>query len=137
MTVRGERIKHLTFTPAELTSNAAGSFSVFSSETIIGTIQSIEWDVSNYTTTGSILVFASGLGNSGTGLAGEIMNISGISLHSLNYPSVLPVDLDGASLSGASSVSPHFQHIIDAPIRIVGSGCGDSKSGLGLTVRYI
>lgn len=136
--VRGERIKNLTFTPAQLTSNAAGSFSVFSSEAIVGTIQSIEWDATgNMTSTGSIIVFASGLGNSGVGLEGEIMNISGISLHSLNYPAVLPVDIDGVGLSGASSVSPHFQHIIDAPIRVIGSGCGDSKSGLGLTIRYI
>lgn len=135
--VRDSRIKHITFTPAQLTSDSAGSFSVFSDQPINGTIQSIEWDESNYTTTGSILVFASGLGNSGTGLNGQIMNVSGVSIHSLNYPSVLPKDIDGVGLSGASSVSPHFQHIVDGPIRIVGSGCGATKSGLGLTVRYI
>lgn len=135
--VRDVRIKEYRFSIGSLTADGGGEFEVFSDHPINGTIQNIEWQAGNHTTTGSVILFASGLINSGTNLPGQIANISGISVDSITYPSVLPIDLDGVGLSGASSVSPHFQHVVNSPIRVQGTNTGDSKSGLGLVVRYI
>lgn len=134
---RDVRVKEYIFPIGSITSNAAGSLSVFSDHTLNGTIQNVEWVAGNHAAAGSILLFASGIGNSGIGLAGQIMNISGISVNSVNYPSAQFVDLNGAVLSGLDSISPPVQHVINSPLRVVGSGLGDSKSGLALIVRYI
>lgn len=117
--------------------SADGTLEIFSDHTINGTIQNIEWQAGNHTTTGSILLFASGLINSGIGLPGQIANISGISVDSITYPSAQFVDLDGVALSGLDSISPPVQHVINAPLRVRGVAVGTGKSGLGLTVRYI
>ena len=134
--VRDVRVKEYIFSQGSLVADGGGEFEVFSDHPINGTIQNIEWQAGNNTSTGSIILFASGLINSGTGLPGQIANISGISVDSITYPSVIPVDIDGVTGSATSNV-PRFQHVINTPIRVQGTNTGDDKSGLGLVVRYI
>lgn len=135
--VRDIRVKEYKFSAGSLTADGGGEFEVFSDHPINGTIQNIEWQAGNHTTTGSVILFASGLINSGTNLPGQIANISGISVDSITYPSAQFVDLDGVSLSGLESISPPVQHIINTPIRVQGTNTGDTKSGVQLIVRYI
>ena len=135
--VRPERIKEFRFTPGSLTSNAAGSGTFFSSHTINGQVRSIEFGTNNYTTTGSVLIFASGIGNTGTGTAGLIYRVAAGSVATLGsksiaYPYVVHSDNQGA-------YDDTFVTLFDinGPLRVVLSGCGASKSGTELIIRYI
>ena len=65
------------------------------------------------------------------------MNISGISVDSINYPTVVAFNIDGFTGSSPGGGVPRLQHIINTPLRVQGTNTGDSKSGLGLTVKYI
>lgn len=119
-----------------MTSDADGLFNVYSDHTINGTIKSVNFLDGNYTATGSILVFASGLGNSGTALNELIMRFRAGSENQTFYPYVTMFDNQGVT----GSFTNHLittENIIHAPVRLVGSGLGDSKSGVGLIINYI
>ena len=135
--VRDVRIKQYIFTPANLTVNAAGSGTVYSQDSINGTIQNIVSLDNNYTTTGSILIFASGLSNSGTAAGELIMTLrAGSSVNQAFYP-IAYVTLN-QSLTGSSTAAPiYVRPIVHAPLRLAFSGCGAGTSGVGLIVNYI
>lgn len=134
--VRENRIKEYSFTIGSLTSAANGLFNVYSERPLNGTIQNIEWNAGNHTSTGSILIFASGLNNSGTALGGQILNVSGISVDGTYYPYVTQTSSIGI-LGSFTNVVANGQPVINSTIRVVGSAVGNAKSGLGLNIRYI
>ena len=133
--LRSNRIKEYNFSLGSLTAPSAGSFTVFSDHVINGTIQSITLYPNTFTTTGSLLVFASGLANSGVGLGDLIITLRAGSTGTF-YPVVYPAINQSIILSG-TTVAMSVQPIINSILRIVGSTVGDTTSGLGLSVRYI
>src|SRR3990167_8331088 len=127
--VRDVRVKQYIFTPSDLTANAAGSGNVYSDHSINGTIQNIVSLDNNYTTTGSIILFASGLANSGTALGEQIITLrAGSSVNQTFYPIVY----GATNQAGTGSPQAFVQKIIHAPLRLVLSGCGNGASGVGL-----
>ena len=125
------------FSPGSLTVNAAGSGEVYSDHSINGIIQNIVALGNNYTTTGSILIFESGLGNSGTNLGGLIITLrAGSAINTELYPFAYGALNQATSASGTTG-PVFFQKVVHGPLRIAFSGCGASTSGVGLIVNYI
>ena len=133
--VRDNRIKQYMFSPGSLTVNAAGSGTTYSDHSINGIIQNIVFLDNNYTTTGSILIFASGLGNSGIGLGELILTLRAGSTGDF-YPYKYGTVNQAVTASGTSQPAL-FQSVIHAPLRLAFSGCGAATSGVGLIVNYI
>ena len=135
--MRDNRIKQYIFSPGSLTVNAAGSGNVYSDYSINGTIQNIVLQDNNYTTTGSIIVFASGLGNSGTGLGELIITLrAGSAINTEYYPFAYGA-LNQAVFGSGTTGPTFFQKVIHGPLRLAFSGCGNGTSGVGLIVNYI
>ncbi len=129
MALRANRIDEVKFSVSGLTANATGHLDVYSIA-INGTIQNVIWEAAgNYTSTGSIIVYESGTLNT------ELFNISGISTASQRYPVVIPFYANGAIGSVTNNVQV-LQHVINGPLRIIGSGLGANESGVGLIIRY-
>lgn len=131
--VRDVRIKQYIFSPSDLTVNAAGSGTVYSDHTVNGTVHNVVLLNNNYTTTGSILIFASGLSNSGTALGELIITLRAGSLNRAYYPIVY----GDTNQAGTGSPQAFTNPIIHAPIRLAFSGCGNATSGVGLIINYI
>ena len=125
--VRDTRIKQYIFSPAELTVNAAGSGTVYSSHSINGIIQNIVLQ---------IIIFASGLSNSGTALGEHIITLRAGSSNREYYPFAYG-DVNQAASTSGTTFAGFIQKAIHAPVRLAFSGCGASTSGLGLTINYI
>ena len=131
--VRSERVKSYFFPIGSLTADSDGLFNIYSNHNLNGTIQSVVFQTNNYTTTGSIILFASGLGNSGTDLNEQILKIRAGSTSQTFYPVVYGEQNNNVT----GSPQAFIQTVIQSPLRVVGSGLGDSKSGLGIQVYYI
>lgn len=130
--VRDNRIKSYRFTVSELTS-AAGNLDIYTQHAVNGTLQKIEFLGGNYTATGSLLLSTSGTTEgifnftSGT-VQGNVAQAS------FAHPIVYATDLNGV----AGSPQTFVQRVIGGEIlRIIGSGLGTGKSGLGLNIIYI
>lgn len=83
---RDVRIKQYIFSPGSLTASSAGLFNVYSDHSINGTVQNIVLQTNNHTTTGSYLLFVSGLANSGTALGELILTLRAGSSNQDYYP---------------------------------------------------
>lgn len=131
--VRDVRIKSYNFPIGSLTADANGRYSVYSEYPLNGTIQNVTILDTNYTATGSVMLFESGLGNSGTALNGQILKIRAGSENSTFYP----VTYGELSNNVTGSPQAFTQHVIQSTLRIVGSGLGNGTSGIGLRIYYI
>ena len=135
--VRDDRIKQYMFSPGSLTVNAAGSGTVYSDHSINGTIKNIIGLDNNYTTTGSILIFASGLANSGTGLGELILTLRAGSMINKDYYPFAYGALNQEAIASGTTGAVFQQKVIHAPLRLAFSGCGNGTSGVGLIINYI
>lgn len=131
--VRENRIKEYIFSIGSLTADANGRFDVFTDHTINGTIQSVSFLDANYTATGSLLLFQSGLLNSGTNGNDLVLKLRAGSENSVFYP----VAYGELNTNTTGSPQAFTQMVVHAPLRLVGSGLGNGTSGLGYIVRYI
>ena len=131
--VRSNRVKEYIFRLGSITASSAGLFSTFSDYSVNGTIQSVQILDTSYSDTGSLILFESGTGNSGVGLSGRIIRLRAGSENQTFYPFVY------ADNNAAATGSPQTfaQNVINAPLRLVGSGLGNGTSGLGVVVKYI
>lgn len=133
--VRDIRLKEYVFPLGSLSSDANGLLETYSDHVINGTIQNIVLYANSYTTTGSLMIFASGLLNSGTNIGDMIITLRAGSVgvyHPFEYGDVN----NGINTSGTTATA-WFPKTINSRIRLVGSVLGNATSGLGLTVRYI
>lgn len=130
--VRDLRIKEFRFESTDLTASAAGRFDSFSNRPLNGTVQKIELLGGNFAATGSIQITISGTGEiimdlvSGTS-QGNVADGTQI------YPHVYTFD-NSVTTGSPSSATQRTMHDL---IRVVGSGLGNAKSGLGLNIIYI
>ena len=131
---RDNRIKNYVFPIGSLTANEDGLFSVYSDHTINGTIHSISVGSNTYTNTGSIAIYASGTDNATQ--QDLIMRFRAGSKITSFYPFTYMHD-NQSIIGSQTNVSQYTQYIMNAPLRVVGSGLGASTSGLYLNVRYI
>lgn len=125
--VRPNRIKTYKFQPNELTSDSNGNLSVYSDRPINGTIHKIVFEAGNYTSTGSLWTFVSGTSNE------QIYLKKGVSSNFVAYPFVYTEDLSSAT----GSPYAFNYRVAQDHLCIAGSGLGNGKSGLGLTIHYI
>jgi hypothetical protein len=125
--VRPNRIKEYSFNLGSLTSTAAGNVSAYSDHPINGVIQKVVFNYVDYTNTGSLWIFASGL------VTDQILYKKGVGADIVAYPMVYAVDNDNATGSPQAFVQP----VINAPLWVVASGVGDSKTVSGLSIQYI
>lgn len=131
--VRSIRIKEYRFSLGSLTASAGGLFNVYSDQAINGTLQNIYFGDNSYTATGSLLVFASGTGNSGVGINDLFMRVRAGSSNTTLYPFVYPENNQNTTGSPQAFTQP----VMNSTLRIVGSGLGNVTSGLSLVVRFI
>lgn len=126
--MRPNRIKEYMFSIGSLTADANGRFEIFSDCTINGTIQKIEYAATaSWAAAGSILVTISGPNEQIWYYSGACQTATTV------YPFVY--GQNNANITGSPQVA--VRRVINSPLRIVGSGLGAGKSGLGLTVYYI
>ena len=134
MSLKSGRIEDVRFTIGSLTADSqSGTFTIYSASPLNGTIQRISLFPNTYTTTGSLLIFNSGLYNSGTALGGLIITLRAGSTGDF-YPKAL-VALNNGLFLGGSGVFTNF--ISNDIIRVVGSGLAVNTSGLGLVISYM
>lgn len=130
--VRDNRIKTISFPAGSLVADAAGLFDVYTHYPPNGTIQKIEFKGGNYTATGSMLLSVSGTGET-------LLNFSSgtdqgnLADGTIVYPHVFTFDVN--SVTGSPNIAS--QRVINDLVRLVGSGLGNGKSGLGVNVVYI
>ena len=129
------RIKQYFFRPGSITAASNGRFETFSDKTEIinGELKSIVFLANNYADAGSFFIFESGLGNSGTGVNGLFMRIVAENKNRTYYP----FDYGSTDIINSGSRYIHIQKIINSSIRVVGSGVGGGRSGLGIIINYI
>lgn len=132
--MRPNRVKSCNFSITNLTADTSGNLST-ESKAINGVLQKVEFYGGNYTATGSILVTVSGTGES------LISYVSGttrgnVAAGGVVYPQVKSVDNVGVVISGTGYEAVTCR-VINAPVIIVGSGLGNGKSGLGVSIVYI
>lgn len=132
--VRENRIKEYTFSVSNLTANGDGLFDVYSDHVLNGTIQNISVGSNTYTNTGSLLFFQSGT-NNGINNDGLVLQLRAGSRIQTFFPVQVGHYLTSVTTSAGST--SFNQNVINAPLRLVGSGLGDTTSGLYATVRYI
>lgn len=133
MSLKQGRPEDIRFTIGSLTADSqSGTFTSYSDRPLIGTIQRISLFPNTYTTTGSLLIFNSGLYNSGTALGGLLFTLRAGSTGDF-YPKAL-VALNNGLFLGGSGVFTDF--ISNDIIRVVGSGLGVNTSGIGLIITY-
>lgn len=118
--LRGNRIKEYVFNVGSLTANADGLFNVFSENSINGEILALSTFDNTFEDTGSIIVFLSGLNNSGTNLGGQITRFRAGS----------------RNLEFNAPISTGLGFVTNQPLRLVGSGLGANTSGLSFIVKY-
>ena len=130
--VRPNRVKVLNIVPGSLIADANGNIATFGGFAVNGLIQKIESYGSNFTATGSILVAVSGTGEaifnwtSGT-------NQGNVAAVAINYPFMYANTSTGVT----GSPQAFTQFAANDIVRIIGSGLGASKSGLGLNIYFI
>ena len=134
--VRDVRVKEYTFPLGSLSASAGGLLETYSDHVINGTIQSIALFANSYTSTGSLMLFASGLLNSGTNLGDIIVTLRAGSANQVYYPFVYGANSNGTFASGTTG-PVFFQNVMNSRLRLVGSALGNATSGLSLSVRYI
>jgi len=135
--VRHTEIKEYRFTSDEMTANSAGNIDVYSQYPINGRIVAIQNYGANapgsWIKTGSILCYESG-GAQTQQFIQEITsgtNTSlGVNASLRHYPSAQTLN------TGGSVVANYIDIPINNVMRIVGTGLGDTKSGLGLNIFY-
>lgn len=126
-------IKEYRFPAGSVQADSAGTLSTFAEQSINGKVLSVQDLGNNYTATGSILLFESGLANSGTGLGLLLTRLrAGSMVNSITYPQTF-ITLPDATVSTSLAEQPN----VAAPVRLVGSGLGASTSGLGIVIRYM
>lgn len=128
---RPNRVKEYIFSTGSLTANSDGLLSVYSDHSLNGTIQSISVGSNTYTNTGSYLIYASGTDN--VNQQNLFIRFRVGSMLTTLYPIVY----GDTNQQGTGSPQAFVQNIINAPLRVVGSGLGNGTSGVNLTVRYI
>ena len=130
--VRDLRIKEYRFEPSSLTASAAGRFDSYSDRTLNGTIQKIEFLGGNFTATGSLQVSVSGTNEvilqmtSGPS-QGNIADGTQIYTHVYTFNNI----------PTTGSPNTATQRNVNSNVRIVGSGAGNAKSGIGVNIIYI
>lgn len=132
--VKVSRVESEIFSIGSLTASSAGLFDAYSSQSLNGNVKSVWFGDGNYTSTGSILLFESGLGNSN--LMGLILNIRAGSTNQVFYPYTVAVDnkIVAGSFTNQIVIAEFGIH---GPLRVVGSGLGANTSGTLLMVRYV
>lgn len=131
MSFKSGRIEEYRFSMGSLTANSTGHFDVYSAQSINGVVQSILLNANSHTTTGSYLIFVSGLANSGTAL-GDLI----ITLRAGSTGVFYPITYGRTNQAGTGSPQAFEQFAINGPVRIVGSGLLADSSGLGLVITY-
>ncbi len=135
MTRKAGAIDEIRFSTGSLTADSDGLFSIFSEIPINGTIQNIRLGSNTYTNTGSILFFISGT-NNGVNNDGLILKLrAGSGQINTVYPVREVTNFTGI-VPGAGSLM-YVRNVLNAPIRIVGSGLGDSTSSDVIAVSFI
>ena len=135
--VRENRIKNIDFPIGSLTSSAGGIIDIYSERPINGRIKKVILQAGNYTATGSVEIRISGAASevifsltSGTSQGMTTQN-------NIWYPQTLVSESTGPLGVAATSGGIWTDMVADSTINIIGSGLGNGKSGLGLTVYYI
>lgn len=130
-----QEIKEVRFELGSLTASAAGLFDRFSSHSVNGELVSATFLANSYTETGSLLLFPSGLQNSGINLGGLFIRVRAGSSNQTFYPATYTHD-NQLVIGSDTADTAREKFVINEPLRIVGSGLGASTSGLGVIVRY-
>lgn len=133
--VRDIRIKEYRFPIADITSSSAGLFDAYTSHPINGKILSIQRDVSNYTATGSLTLLASGTAqNIWRMISGTI--VGAVTLEQVSYPRAFANYEINTVISGTTAHTEVVEIPVSTVLHLVGSGLGDSKSGISITIQY-
>ena len=127
MSLKSNRVERISFSPTELTSSSGGIINVFSDSSINGTIRKVELVAGNHTNTGSLFPNISGG-------ASELIwsKVGGVSGTSVDYPHVYTSD--NVRVTGSPSLG--ISRIAMDTLHVIGSGMGNTKSGLGLNIYY-
>ena len=128
--VRDVRIKNYTFSIGSLTAASTGLFGVYSDHPINGEILKIFIGSNTWTATGSLQLFPSGTTAENIFTITSGTTTGNVSESRIVYPFVYQVtNLDVQSGAGVN-------RIVSDPLFLVGSGVGNSTSGLNVTVWY-
>lgn len=136
MTRKAGTIEEYRFELADLSASSAGLFDLYSTHSINGTIESITFLNNSFAAAGSLLIFPSGLQNSGTNTGGLVIRTRAGSTNTTIYPRTYTYDNQFVIGSGTSD-SAREKIVVNEPIRLVGSGLGNGTSGIGVIIRYV
>jgi hypothetical protein len=125
--VRPNRLKDYTFQGAELKSNAAGLFKIYSNNPINGVIQKVEYIKNNYTANGSLYIEISG--------TNELIWRQEGSLDSNAFAYPFAYSTNSNNTTGSPQIGAQF--VVNNNISLVGSGVGNITSGTRISVYYI
>ncbi|MCH7568495.1 MAG: hypothetical protein IIA87_03665 [Nanoarchaeota archaeon] len=122
------RIESYNFITNSITSDSNGLFEAYSENDVIGRLNGIQVFNNNFTANGSFQLFLSGNNEllwRKNGIAGESGTF---------YPREYVTNNVNDQISGTAVATT--QALIVGKLRLVGSGLGDSKSGIGISIYY-
>jgi len=131
--VRENRVKTYTYSISSLTAASTGLLDAYTDHAINGTIQKLFWDAGNHAATGSLIVTVSGIGES-------ILSFTSGTLYGMtseDFTKYLRYATATSTGSPIALTDAGAQITVNDIIRVVGSGLGNGKSGLGFTIYYI
>lgn len=108
-----------------LVSNSAGNISSYTDYSLNGEIKSIKYKPTDFETTGSLFIRASGTNEL---IYTQLDNLDAVQVQ---YPKVYANDKNGAT----GSPFVFVDICVNSPLFLVGSGVGDSKTGV-LEIYY-
>jgi len=132
--VRDNRIKEYVFPPGSLLADAAGLFDVYSDHVINGTIHQIIIGSYSYGTTGSLILFESGIETSFNGRQ-LIRNTNASNNHF--YPLRFGEINTNSVITSGTNFFTMVPQVVNSQLRLVGSGLVANSSGTYYAVRYI
>ena len=135
--VRENRIKNINFPIGSLTSSTGGIVDVYSEQPINGKVEKITWQGGNHTATGSVEIRISGAVSELLFSLTSGTSQGCVETNNIWYPRAQVTNTTAPLGVAATSGGIWTEHITNSTINIIGSGLGNGKSGLGLTVYYI
>jgi len=130
--VKDNRIQTYRFATSSLIANADGNIDIYTSYPLNGNLKSIQNIAGNQTATGSLVFSLSGTGET---IFSLISGANCVSVNFTTYPRAPASNTSNVSIG--SAVGDFYVEIpLDTVIRVVGSGLGNLKSGLGLNITY-